>query len=869
MRRLRAWWVRLGGLFDKERRDRELAEELESHLEMHIEDNLRAGMTPEEARRNALIKLGGMEATKEAYRDRRGVPWLETMIQDLRYGVRMLRKYPGFTAVLVLTLALGIGVNTSIFSLVNAVILRPPPYPDPDRLVQITVARKDPAANDFLGEQEILAWQKHNQVLSYLGVYHAQDWNMTGGDEAERVTVADVSAGFLPALGVQPALGRVFSAEEDKAGGSPLAILTYRLWQRRFGGDTNIVGKTATIADKANTIIGVLPSSFQPPAKYYSKNGQWDLFRPLGLDEKGHGYLNALGRLKPGVSLAQAAASLDILYQPFCDPEQQGKVVLLWLQDYLPVKTRGSLLLYQGAVGFVLLIACVNVANLLLARGTRRRKEIAVRVALGAGRLRVIRQLLTESVLLALLGSVLGLLLACAITNRVRSLLPDLKEVSWIGIDGRVFAFTVVVASLTGLICGLAPALEASRVSLNESLKEGSRSMTGGRQQHRLRSVLVIAEVALALVLLVGAGLFIKCFFRFRGVDPGFRTDRLLAMTIELSGNQYRGGPSQAAYFQKVIEGLRSLPGVEAVGADLSLPLGEWSGRRAAEVDGHTNDVRCGIVNPDYFRALGIPVKKGRCFTEWDRAGAPEVLLVNESFVRRYLPDKEPIGQRIRYGDPADDWNWKTIVGVVGDVRAESLTQEPVPRVYVCYLQRGEDVMGLALRARGDPTALAAAARARIRSVDPEQVACDMKTMEQRVSDSLRPQRANMWLLGALAALALALATIGIYGVLSFLVAQQTHEIGVRMALGAQTRDVLKLVVGQGLRLALAGVVVGLLAALGLTRFLSSLLYGVAPIDLPTFAGVALLLGGIALLACYLPARRATQVDPMVALRYE
>jgi predicted permease len=795
-------------------------------------------------------------------------------MNDFRYAFRQLLKNPGFTAVAMFTLALGIGVNTAIFSMVNAVILRPPPYSDPDRLVQITVARKDPRGFDFLGHLEILAWQKHNPVLSHLGVYHAQDWNLTGGDESERVTVADVSSGFLPALGVQPALGRVFSPEEDKPGGSPLAILTYRLWQRRFGGDTNVLGKTITIDLRAYTIIGVLPSSFQPPAKYYSYNGQWDLFRPLGLDEKGHGYLNALGRLKPGVSLAQATASLDILYQQFRDPEDpEGKVVLLRLQDYLPVKTRGSLLLYQGAVGFVLLIACVNVANLLLARGGRRRKEIAVRVALGAGRLRIIRQLLTESVLLALLGSVLGLLLASAITNAVRSLLPDLKEVSWIRIDGRVFTFTLVVASLTGLICGLAPALEASRVSLNESLKEGGRNLTGGLQQHRLRSVLVIAEVALALVLLVGAGLLIECFFRFRGVDPGFRADRLLTMSISVSWSKYPNAPKWTAYYQKVIEELRSLPGVEAVGADLAMPFAYPAQMRATvEVDGRTNEVVLGIVNPDYFRALGIPVKRGRCFTDQDRAGAPPVVMVNESLVRLCLPPGDPIGQRIRSeyhygGNLADDW--KTVVGVVGDVRVQTLTQEADPRLYLCYLQHGNDEMGLALRTWGNPMALAAPARARIRGVDPDQVVRNIMTMEQCLSASLIPQRTNMWLASTLGVLALVLAMVGIYGVMSFLVAQQTHEIGVRTALGAQRVDTVRMVVREGMGLAILGVLIGLIGALASTRVLSSSLYGIKPTDPLTFVCVSLLLLGVALLACWLPARRAAKVDPMEALRAE
>jgi predicted permease len=675
-----------------------------------------------------------------------------------------------------------------------------------------------------------------------------------------------VSVGFLPALGVRPALGRVFAAEEDRPGGPAVAILSHGLWQRRFGGDTNVLGKTIIIDQQVCTVIGVLPASFHVPTEYTQYSEKWDVLRPLGLDAKGHGFLLGVGRLKPDVNLEQARASLDLLYQQFRDPKENGRVVLVRLQGYMARETKRSLLVFQGAVGFILLIACANVANLLLARGTRRQKEMAVRVALGAGRLRIVQQLLTESSLLALLGAALGLLLAFGIKDVVRGFIPALKEVPSTGIDGRVLAFTFLAALLTGLVFGLAPALEASRLSLNESLKLGSRGTTGGRRQHRLRGGLVVSEVALALVLLVGAGLLVKCFFHLRGVDPGFRTDRLLCLSLSPSTAKYTNGPAQAAYFEQVIEGLRTLPGVEAVGADLEMPfVGPSRWPRPGEVDGKPVQALCSIVNPDYARALGIPLKSGRWLTEGDRAASARVVVVNERFVRSYLSGKEAVGQQIKYGDQDE----RTIVGVVGDVRTAGLMWGAAAHVYVCYLQEGAAGMGLALRVRGDPIALAAAARARIRAVDPDQPVGGLMMMEQYMRESLIPQRMNMWLSSALGALALALAALGIYGVLSFAVSQRTHEIGVRMALGAETRDVLKLVVGQGLQLALAGVVIGLLAALGLMRSLSSLLYGVAPTDPPTFAGVALLLGSIALLACYLPARRATQVDPMVALRYE
>jgi predicted permease len=885
MRTVRAWLVRLGGLFGKRRRDRELTEELESHLRMHIQDNLQAGMTPGEARREALIKLGGMESVKELYRDHRGVPWLETTIQDLRYAARTLRKNPGFTAVVVLTLALGIGVNTAIFSLVNAVMLRAPPYPKPDELVEVMVVRPKLPTIDVFWGPEVLAWQERNQVFSQFGVYREGDWDMTGGEEAERVKVGHVSTEFLPALDVQPLLGRNFANDEDKPSGPPVAILSYGLWQRRFGGDTNVIGRSITINHVVNTIVGVLPSSFRAPLPYMFWNTHWDLLQPVRLANGVSGGFWAFGRLKPGITTDQAQASLDVLYEPFRDSVRKDRIALLRLQNYLAGHTRSRLFLWQCAVGFILLIAFVNVANLLLARATRRQREVAIRIALGAGRLRIIRQLLTESVLLALLGSVFGLLLAFGIKDAAHLLLPDLRNVSSVAFDGRVLAFTFLAALLPGLVFGLAPALVASRVSLNETLKEGCRSMTGGRPRHRLQATLVIAEVALAFLLLTGAGLLLKCFFHMRGLETGFRTDRLLTITVELSGKGYCSGPSQTSYFQRAIEELRSLPGVEMVGADSAMPVvGPYEGTRYwADVEGQTNLVRCGTVNPEYFQALGIPLKEGCGFTDGDRTGAPQVVLVNESFVRRYLPGKQAIGQRIRCGDRETDWNWKTIVGVVGDVREPggywgdftsgtyraAPPTEASPRVYFCYLQKCESGMGLALRTQIDPKTLTTAARARLRSLDPEQVVDEPKTMEQRVSESLVQQRTNMWLSGALGSVALMLASVGIYGVLSFVVAQRTHEMGLRRALGAQRPDVIKLIVLQGARLIAIGGLIGAVGAFGANRFLGSLLYGISPTDPWTFLVVFAVLGSVAFLACYVPAWRAAKVDPMQALRYE
>jgi putative ABC transport system permease protein len=788
--------------------------------------------------------------------------FIGAIVQDLRLAVRLMVKNPAFSTVVVLTLGLGIGINTAIFSLVNAVLLRPLPYPEQERLV---VVQKDwkpfwapnGEIDDSFDAKEVLAWQEFNEVFSEHTAYQIEEATLTGREAAELVNCGRVSASFVSVFGAMPGLGRGFLPEEDRPGGAPVALLSHRLWQRRFGGDTNIVGQTITLYDKPWTVVGVLPATFQFTEPL-------DVLVPLAMDKSASGLLpHFIGRLKPGVSLEQARAGLDVVYQRVRDPKAPGRVLLTGLHEHVVKHVKLSLLIYLGAVGLVLLIACANIANLLLARGAVRRKEMAVRAALGAGRFRLVRQLLTESVLLASMGGLVGLLLAFWGGSLLAPLTADLPKLQPARISGSVLAFTFLVAVSTGLVFGLVPALEASRFSLGESLKEGSGGAGyGGRHQRRLSALLVVSEVTLACVLLLGAGLLLKSFIWLRGIDLGFRPDRILSLQVDLSKTKYPDTRSQTAYFEQVLRAIRELPGVEAVGVDASLPLtGHDLAISQWRSDGTNPEIfHAGIVNSDYFRVMGIPLKKGRGFTDQDREGQPKVALVNESFARGRFGLEEPLGKKVLDA---------TIVGVVGDVRQMG-PKEPVgPLIYLAYLQSGCQGTTLAVRTQGDPLKMAGAVRSQILRVDKDQPIHSVSTLEQRLVDNLSPQRATMQLSSALGVLALCLVAVGIYGVLAFSVAQRTHEIGVRMALGAEVRDVVWLVVRHGLTLTLTGVVAGLLASFWLTRCLSSLLYGVTALDPFTFVAASLVLVLIASAACCIPARRAAKVDPMVALREE
>lgn len=811
--------------------------------------------------------------------------WEDEMFQDLRFGVRMLWKNPGFTLVAVLTLALGIGANTAIFSVVYAALLRPLPYPDAGQLVQVK-KESSPAWFEMIGGGEIvsggefLEWRDHNQVFSRLAAYGGGEANLTGMNEAERIAVGRVSADFFPLLGIQPAIGRSFIPEEDRPSGEHVVVLGHGIWQSRFGGDALVVRRTLTLDDKSHTIIGVLPPTFHFPEPY-------EMWVPLALDEgavragKQLTLLRTIARLEPGVTMEAARADLNAITRAAGGdrppPSSGGRVQVITLREQFVGAARLMLLVLLAAVGFLLLIACANVANLLLARAAVRRREIAVRLALGASRWRIVRQLLTESTLLSLLGAAAGALVAVWGVGAMRTMgVADLASVQDIGVDAPVLGFTLLISLANGLLFGLAPALQASRPEVSEWLKEGAATTSGGRARQRLRSLLVISEIALSLVLLIGAGLIVRSFVRLLSVDPGFRPEGALTMQITLSESRY-DGQRRAEFFRQLLERLGGLPDVRAVGAIDRLPLGNYSASIAAGVDiegapqhvsGKQLPIAIAAVAGDYFRAMGIQLKRGRAFNEHDDATAAQpVVIVNETFAEQYFGSADPVGKRVSGFGP--DGEWLTIVGVVGDVRQKGLDREPEAEIYWPYSRAGGGRMSVVLRTEGDPRSLVATARAAVRALDPHQPVHGVMTMEQRLAGSYAPRRSSMLLLGIFAVLALMLAAVGIYGVMSYAVAQRTHEIGIRMALGARAGDVLKLVVVHGLVLTLTGAVIGLTAALGLTKLMSSMLYEVSATDPLTFVLTATLLVVVALLACYLPARRATKVDPLVALRYE
>jgi putative ABC transport system permease protein len=801
----------------------------------------------------------------------------------------MLLRNRGFSAVVLLTLAVGIGVNTSIFSVVSGVLLRPVNYPELPRLVEIKAElffRNRVQQTPWLQFDEVNAWARQRELPVILAAHAWLRANLTDREDAERVTCGCVSSTLLRAAGVRPLLGRDFLPEEDRPGAAPVVILSHRLWQRRYGGDSQVLGQTVTLERRSCPVIGVLPADFQLTEGY-------DLLLPLAPgQETGNperlGSPRAFCRLKPGVGLPEAQAALDAIYQQAHNPRLKGRIVLANLRDELVSDVKGQLLVLLGAVCVVLLIATSNVANLLLARGAERQHEITMRLALGATRNRIVRQLLTESVLLGLLGGIAGVILAYWATQLLRPwisvLLTDQYPIASTGtvlgdirLNGWGLAFTMGVSILAGLLSGLAPALSWSRTSIYDALREGSHGVTAGQRQRGVRNLLVVSEIALALVLVMGAGLLIKSYVRLRGVDPGFRADHLLCFIIDLNQSRYPEPRSQRDFFRRVISELGLLPGVQAAAANSMLPLipgGAHLGF-AAEVENSpagasASSVFEAVIDPGYFRTLGIPLLRGRTFTEHDRAGGPEVVVVSESFVRRHFLNEDPIGRRLR--NPSNEAGWSTIVGVVGNVHEfdlETWEGNQQPQVYRCYLQAPRPLMCLAVKTAGQPAEWAQAVRRCVAAVDRGEPVYGLITLERRLAATLDRRRSYLAVLASFAGVALGLAALGIYGVTSWLVAQRTHEIGVRMALGASRGCVLRSVLKQGLTLGLTGLGVGLCAAIALTRIISSELYGVPAIDLPTYAIVSIFLLGVAMLACWVPARRATRVDPMVALRCE
>jgi putative ABC transport system permease protein len=825
-------------------------------------------MTPIELR-----KYGG-DAVSE-FRGR------EMLMRDIRYSLRMLWRRPGFTAVAVVTLALGIGANTAIFSVVNSVLLAPLPYEDPDRLVMVwerqVISNTNQQPVSWLNFED---WKGQNKVFEQLAASRSATFNLTRGEKTERVTGARVTNNLYSLLRVRPILGRDFLEAEGRPGAAAVTLVSHGLWQRLYGADPKLVGQAIQVDGSPYTVIGVLPPGLSFPT------ADTDVVVPLipstGEQVRANHFIRVLGRLRAGVSLAEARAEMDTigarLEQQYPATNAGWRVELIPLYEQLVGKARPALLVLLGAVGCILLIACANVANLLLGRAVGREMELAVRTALGASRLRLIRQLLTESVLLSLCGGLLGLLLAVwgvpVLTRLGAGSIPRAGE---IGISYRVLGFTVLVSLFTGVVFGIVPALQSSSGRLTSSLKEGRRGSTSGLMHKRVLGLLVVSEVALALVLLVGAGLMIRSFESVRRVSPGYDPRGILTVGVGLSPIKYPGLQQQAAFYQEFIDRVETLPGVVSVAGVSRAPVAavvsstDFTIQGMPVEPGHEPDADYRVISPRYFQTMGIPILGGREFTARDTKDAPDAVIVNKALAERYWPGADPLGRRIQLS--AETTRWREVVGVVGNEKLSGLDKETAPAIYVPLTQNSFPgalrSLFLVVRAQGEPTSLAPGVQKELRSMDEEQAVFQVRLLEEVIYDSLAQRRFNSLLLVIFAALAGLLASVGIYGVIAYAVTQRTHELGVRLALGARPLDVFKLVLGEGLKLALIGIAVGLFAALALTRVLSTLLYGVSTTDPATFMIIPLLLTSVALLASYVPARRATKVDPMVALRSE
>ena len=872
--------LRFRSLFKRGRVEQELSEELRLHLEKLAEENVAKGMTREEARYAALRELGGIDQIKEECRDMRRVDWIENCLQDARYGVRMLARNRSFAVVAILTLALGIGANTAIFSVVDTVLLRPLPFKDPSRLVWATERFSATHGAATVISPDFTGWKDRNQVFQQIGAFGGGEGaNLTGVGEPTRVSVANVTTGLFPMLGVRPIAGRTFLPAEGKQGQNHVALLNEALWRGRFGADLHALGKTIRLDDVAHTVVGIMPANSRYPGA--------DIWTPLALDadvfsphSPRWNILTVIARLKPGVNIGRAQSDLQLItqqmdreYPPQAAPfRAHERVEVIPLHALLVQNVRSLLLILLGVVGFVLLIACANVANLLLSRGVLREKEMAVRAALGARRLRLIRQLLTESSLLAAAGGVLGLLAGLWGTKILAQLIPsDLSPD--IHLDLRVLVFSAAVALLAVLVFGLVPAFVASRTDVSEALKEGGLQADAGPAAHRLRVLMAAGEIALSLILLAGAGLLARSFLRLTEVELGFDPHGLLIATVDRPLTMAFDSQRHATFFHDALERIRSLHGVEDVALTTHSPLGHFNNAtlmlriRGADNFRPPQPISISAISPDYFRVMRIRLLKGRAFAEGDAPGAQSVAIMNESLARMVFKAGDPLGQHISFGPPPAPWS--EVVGVVADTRDSALEQEPVPEIYVPYLQQPSFSMSFVLRTTDSPQALVRPVREAIEGIDMNQPLSEAMTLDEVIASSMAPRRFQMLLLGLFALLALFLAAVGIYGVVSYSCSQRVHEFGIRIALGAERRDLLRIVIRQGAKLAVMGVCIGIGGALVVTRFLSSMLYGVKPTDPLTLVGVSLILTAVALLASYIPARRATEVDPMVALRYE
>ena len=877
-------------------RETEIVEELSQHLEEEYERAVCSGASEDEARRQVLEELNtptllGRELKHVERRgsqelitsgDQRNVNVFADLMQDIRYALRMLAKNPAFTAIAIVALALGIGANSAIFSVVNAVLLRPLPFKHPEQLVMLWenashmgFPQNTPSPANFLD------WQKQSQSFTGMAAMAERSFNLTGVGEPERLDGRRVSANLFDLLGVPAALGRTFVPDDDRPG-THVVVLSYSLWQRRFGSDPEIIGRALALNGESYTIIGVVPRFVQLPGFENRKDQLWMpiAFPPEEAAQRGNHFLEVIARLKSGVTLKQAQAEMETiaarLAGQYPDDNTRIGAVVVPLHEQVVGDMKPALLVLLGAVAFVLLISCANVANLLLARAAVRQKEIALRLAIGASRARLTRQFLTESVLLALFGAGFGLLLALAGIRILKTFIPStISQVDAITIDARVLMFTALLAVITGIAFGIAPAIHGSHLNLNDTLKEGGRDSSGGRKGNRARGLLVIGEVAVSFVLLVGAGLLINSFLHLRNLDPGFRVDHLLTMKVDLSEVKYPDRDRRAAFFDEVIRRVRALPGVQSAAVAGNLPLTYNGDSMTISVEGVPDpppdqrpDVIYRVIGPDYFRTMGIPIIRGRDLTDQDKADAKDVVVISEKTAQYFWPGQDPIGKRLKPGSITSNIPWRQVIGIVKDVRQNDLIAPPKMQMYFNYRQlKTLTANALVVRTTIDPMSLAPSVRNVIWSVDKDQTVADIDTMDNIVAEALARQRFSMLLLGLFAVLALLLASVGIYGVISYSVAQRTREIGIRIALGARRADVLQMTVKQGLKLVGAGMMLGLIAAFLLTRVMASLLFGISATDPITFVGISLVLVAVAIIASYVPALRATRVDPIIALR--
>jgi len=860
--------------------DQEFSEEIQAYLDMLTEAKLRQGLSPQEARRNALVELGGVEQVEERVREIRMGRFIETVWRDVRTGVRALVHSPVFTVVTVLSLALGIGANTAIFSVVNGLLLRPLPYPESEQLVDVwhtPPQQSFPGLDRFsVSPANYLDWKAQSTAFEQIAVYTPTGLSLSTSNDPLPLIGAVVSADFFSVLRSNAILGRTFTPDEERPGRDQVVVIGHGLWQRAFGANSNIIGQTVTLNSRSFTVVGIMPAGFEFPREA-------ELWVPLAWDDNerqvrsDHNYL-VIARLKQNVSLQQAKAEMNTissrLEQQYPEENTGWGAVVIPLREDLVGDIRTALLVLFCAVGFVLLIACANVANLMLARGANRRKEIAVRIALGAGRARLVRQLLTESVLLAVTGGLLGLLLA-AWGSKMLVQLGSLPNSGEIGIDTWALGFTLLVSFGAGIIIGIVPALQFTRTSVSETLKQGSGRTGGSPIKQHTRKALVISEVALSLVLLIGAGLMIRSFWKLQNVNPGFDTGNALTMSIVLTPIRYAEPHQRLAFVDRAIEQIHAVPGVVSVGTTTKIPLTGGGSTQPFSIEGRPTGsiaeqpmAQTRYISPDYFRAIGIPLRQGRFFSDHDRDNSVPVVIISEAMARRFWPGENPIGKRLTPTFHIEQ-GAREIVGVVGDVKATGLDADASAMMYLPYRQAALPFISFVVRTSSNPESLVQPVSKAIYSIDKEQALTNVQTMDQVLRKSLSGQRFNMTLLLNFAGVALMLAAVGVYGVMNYTVTLRRRELGIRMALGAEKMDVLRLVLGQGLTLTLIGVGAGLISAYALTRLMASLLYGVTATDYLTFGSVSAVLIAVGLAASYIPARRATKVNPTIALRAE